>query len=218
MPVSGATERAEAIGAADAERRRIVRDLHDGVQQRLVALRIGVGLAMDQVTRTEHELDVMAHLGEELELTIDELRELTRGYLARSLNAVGIAEALRSATARWPNDVRIRSRGLRRYDERTEEATYNICLEALRDARFHAGPGATMVVSLAERKGRIAFVIRDDGRGFDPAVSHAGVGLTNISDRAVLAGGCVRIASAAGHGVAVRGSVPIGPARPALAG
>jgi signal transduction histidine kinase len=201
--------RAWAIGAADAERRRIVRDLHDGAQQRLVALRIGIGLAAEHGSRTKAELELLAKFGDDLEAAIDDLRELTRGYLARRLSAVGIAEALHSASARWPIEVRVRTRHVNRYSDEVELAVYYSCLEAMRNARNHAGADARLWVSLAEFGSRLVFVVRDDGSGFDAGATRPRFGLTNVIDRAALVGGRATVRSTPGRGAAVRGWVPI---------
>jgi signal transduction histidine kinase len=201
--------RAWAISAADAERQRIVRDLHDGAQQRLVALRIGMALAAEQGSRTKAELDLLARFGSELEAAIDDLRELTRGYLARRLSSAGIAEALRAASSRWPMDVRIRTRRVHRYSDEAELAVYYSCLEAMRNARNFAGTDARLWVSLAEIGSRLVFIVRDDGNGFDASETGSGFDLPSVLDRAALAGGCATVRVTPGRGAAVRGWVPV---------
>jgi signal transduction histidine kinase len=200
--------RARMVTSADRERRRIERDLHDGAQQRLVALRIRLELA-------EQALDddpaagraQLRALGAEVEETLEEIRALAHGVYPPLLSDQGLAEALRAAALRAPVKVTISADGIGRYPPETESAVYFCCLEALQNSAKHAGGGTRVSVSLAEED-RLRFEVRDDGRGFS-VESIAGAGLTNMRDRVTALGGDVSITSEPGRGVIVAGSVPI---------
>jgi signal transduction histidine kinase len=195
------------LAAGQEERRRIERDIHDGTQQRLVALRIHLSLASEQLDGPEQRA-LVERLGTEVDDAIDELRNIAAGVHPALLKEHGVAVALRSVSRHAGIPVSIEARGLRRYPETVELAVYYSCLEALQNAAKHAGPGATVTVSLSEDDGSMRFTIADDGVGFDPQSVTRGAGLANIVDRISALGGAARIESATGAGTRVRGQVP----------
>jgi signal transduction histidine kinase len=201
--------RAKAVAAADAERMRIVRDLHDSAQQQLVALRVRVALLAETAAHFESNRALTERLASELDGSISELRSLTRRFLAPSTIAAGIAPALRSLTTSWPIEITVNERHLRRYDDETEKAVFSCCVDAIRNAVEHGGREVRVAVRLFERNGWLRFVVRDNGRGFDPADIPRGSGLTTMNDRVVLAGGCLSVISAPGRGAMVVGTVPV---------
>ena len=215
--------RARIVASADAERRRLERDLHDGAQQRLVGLMIRLEEARELASREPAEeleglrndlLEQVAGLADfksELQSALDELRDLAHGLYPPLLSAGGLAEALSAATTRAPIPCELSSADVGRYRPDVEAAVYFCCLEALQNAVKHAGKGARVVVSLREEEGRLAFVVGDDGQGFDPGRVNGGIGLTNMSDRVGAIGGRLDLQSAPGQGVRVSGSVPLLP-------
>ncbi|MGN6242408.1 MAG: GAF domain-containing sensor histidine kinase, partial [Motilibacteraceae bacterium] len=209
--------RSRLVAAADAERRRIERDLHDGAQQHLVALAVNLGLARQLLTESPEEAgEVLAALSGDVQATIAELRSLAHGIYPPLLLDSGLAEALRAAAVRSPAAAVVRAEGVGRYPAQVEAAVYFCCLEALANAGKHA-PGARVEVVLADDGGRLRFTVRDDGPGFDPAVvGAAGHGLVNMADRVGAVGGSVRWDSAPGRGTTVTGEVPVAE-RPAAA-
>jgi len=202
--------RARVVAAGDAERRRIERDLHDGAQQHLVALRIKVGLA-DELAQTDPAAALrFADLGTELEEILQELRNLAQGLEPPVLRQFGVREALASVSRRTTPPVRFEAAALGRYSEQVESAVYFCCLEALQNVGKHAGLEAHAVLRLWEEADQLSFEVRDDGAGYDTDRNpSAGQGLANMSDRIAALGGTLVLRSAPGHGTSVRGSVPV---------
>ena len=202
--------RARIVAAADAERRRIERDLHDGAQQYLVAIAVKARL-IQQLARTDPARGAaLTHdLVRDVESALDELRTLAQGIYPPLLSSAGLAEALGAASRRTPIPVRLETDGVGRYQPELEAAVYYCCLEALQNASKHAGDGASASLRLWEEAGSLRFEVHDDGAGFDPASGTAGAGLTNMRDRIGAVGGTLRIESARGSGTRVEGAVPI---------
>ncbi len=198
---------ARALAAADAERRRIGRDLHDTAQQRLVALRVHLSLAGEQLPPEEQP--IVEQLERELDEALDELQSVARGIYPQVLAQHGLAAALRSAVQTAAIPVSITDDGLRRHSSAVELAVYYCCLEALQNAAKHAGPGASASIWLSDADGELRFRVEDDGLGFEPARVERGTGLTNLADRLSAVGGGIRIDSTAGHGTCVAGQIPV---------
>ena len=198
---------ARALAAADAERRRIGRDLHDTAQQRLVALRVHLSLAGEQLPPEEQP--IVEQLERELDEALDELQSVARGIYPQVLAQYGLAAALRSAVQTAAIPVSITDEGLRRHSCAVELAVYFCCLEALQNAAKHAGPGASASIWLSDADGELRFRVEDDGQGFEPARVDRGTGLTNLADRLSAVGGAIRIDSTAGRGTCVAGQIPV---------
>jgi signal transduction histidine kinase len=195
------------VEAGDAERRRIQRDLHDSAQQRLVALRIHLGLAADTLG-DRPETAVVQQLGDEVDAALDELRNVAHGLYPPLLAKRGVPDALRAAARSSPVPVRVADDGFGRQSAAVENTIYFCCLEALQNAGKHAGQEATVDIRLASTDGELRFTMADDGAGFDPATVVDGAGLSNIADRVAAAGGTVRIDSAPGLGTRVEARLP----------
>jgi signal transduction histidine kinase len=201
--------RARIVASADAERRRVERDLHDGAQQHLVALAVNLRLTRDLVTDDPQTAALMIdQLAGEVKATIQELRDLAHGIYPPLLADSGLGEALRAAGRRSPLPVTVAADGLGRYRLEIESAVYFCCLEALQNAAKHAA-GAQVEVRLWEESGGLLFSVGDDGPGFDVAKARGGHGYTNMADRLGAIGGTVRWDSAPGQGTRVSGSVPL---------
>jgi signal transduction histidine kinase len=200
--------RARVVASADAERRKIERNLHDGAQQHLVALAVNLRLARDIVTDDPagavEMLDAMAG---DVKETVQELRDLAHGIYPPLLRDSGVVDALRAAVRRSPLEVELTAEGATRYPAEIEAAVYFCCLEALQNAAKHA-PDARVEVRLWEEMGALLFSVTDDGPGFDAAMAGRGHGFTNMSDRLGAIGGTVRWDSAPGAGTTVRGTIP----------
>ena len=194
--------------AADDERRRIERDLHDGAQQRLVALRIKIELAEELLREDPAKgLSRLHLLGDEVTDTLDEIRSIARGVYPSLLAERGLPEALHAAALRAPMETHVSPDGVGRYPQAVESAVYFCCLEALQNAAKHA-PGASRVTVDLHEDDRLRFEVSDDGEGFDVRASADGMGLTNMRDRLEAVGGTLRDPVGAGAGVADRGERP----------
>jgi signal transduction histidine kinase len=201
--------RARIQAAADAERRRIERDLHDGAQQRLVALRIKLELAAERTGGGEGEgAAVLRALGSEVEEALEEVRSLARGIYPPSLADRGLVEGLRAAALRNPLPTTVLAAGISRYSREVESAAYFCCLEALQNVAKHAQGASGAVIELSDN-GSLRLEVRDDGAGFDPATVAAGVGFTSMRDRLAAVGGDLAITSSPGRGTRVAASIPL---------
>lgn len=201
--------RIRLVESAHAERRRIERDLHDGVQQQLVVLRIKLESAAQML---EHDPDagskMVAGIGRQMDEALDGLRSLARGIYPSVLHEHGLVEALKSVGRRAPVPVSVRGSGIGRYREDIEVAVYFCCLEALQNIAKHAGAGASGAIILWQDRQRLWFEVRDSGAGFDRHADQSGSGLINMHDRIDAVGGTLTVNSRPGAGTSVRGSVP----------
>ncbi|MHB8465621.1 MAG: sensor histidine kinase [Acidimicrobiales bacterium] len=201
--------RSRIVAAADEERRRIERDLHDGAQQHLVSLAVNLRLLRGVV---EHDptdaLGMVDALAADVRETIQELRDLAHGIYPPLLIDAGLREALRAAANRSPLDAAVTADGIARYRPEIEAAVYFCCLEALQNAAKHA-PDARVHIRLWEEGGGLLFEVADEGPGFDPVVATQGHGYLNMSDRLGAIGGTVRWESAPGGGGRVSGALPL---------
>jgi len=202
--------RRRQLELSDAERRRLERDLHDGVQQQLVGLRLKVAAATDSIKEDPANGEqALAMVGRQLDGILQEVRALARGVYPSLLTDYGLREALKAAAINSPIPVELHSGRIRRYPEDLEVAVYFSCLEALQNVAKHAGADAVATVTLHEDGPRLQFEVRDDGAGFDPESSTGGNGLLNMRDRIEAVGGTVEVISQPGRGTCVRGTVPV---------
>jgi signal transduction histidine kinase len=210
--------RARVVAAADAERRKIERNLHDGAQQHLVALAVTVRL-VQQVAESDpgRARALLAQLGEDLHDAVQELRDLAHGIYPPVLMDRGLVAALDSAGGRAALPVDVVSDGeVGRFAQDVEAADYFCCVEALQNAGKHAGDGARVVITIERRPGELAFAVADDGAGFDAGGLEAtaggrGHGFVNMRDRLGAIGGTLTVESAPGAGTTISGVVPIVP-------
>jgi signal transduction histidine kinase len=207
--------RSRIASAADAERRRVERDIHDGAQQRIIALQVRLGLAAELVE--DHQDDaatkMIKKLSAEAQAALDELRELVHGIYPPLLVDRGLPDVLAAVARDTPLSVSVDAPGIGRFSEETEAAVYFCSLEALQNATKHAGSDAHVLISLARKNGDLRFEVADDGHGFDSR-GPLGRGLRNMRDRVSAAGGELEIVSAVGHGTRVCGRVPIANGHP----
>jgi signal transduction histidine kinase len=148
-------------------------------------------------------------MGDDVQLTIKELRELSHGIYPPLLADGGLGDALRAAASRNPLTVRVTvDDGVGRYPSEVEAAVYFSCLEALQNAAKHA-QGATVELRVWTESGGLLFAVTDDGPGFDPQAARGGHGFANMSDRLGAVGGAVRWDSEPGKGATISGSVPL---------
>jgi signal transduction histidine kinase len=204
-----AASRSRLVETAYAERQRFERDLHDGVQQDLVALRIKLDLAGEALRedplRGQQMLDA---LGNHMDDVLETLRALARGIYPALLDRQGLVAALESAARRSPLPVTVAAHGISRYPADTEAAVYFACLEALQNSMKHAGHHAVVWIRLWEVDSGLHFEVRDAGVGFDADQIGDRHGLLNMRDRVDAVGGSATISSQPGVGTVVSGSVP----------
>jgi signal transduction histidine kinase len=204
--------RARIVAAADATRRRIERNLHDGAQQRLVSLAVDLRAAEAAAPpATRKQLD---RLAAGLDDVLDELREIARGLHPAILADSGLAPALRTLARRCAIPVRLDIQVDRRLPEPAETAAYYTVSEALTNIVKHSGATAADV-RVADRDGVLYVRVRDNGRG-GADVSH-GSGLVGLKDRAEALGGRLQLLSPPGEGTTLDITLPLrDPARPGL--
>jgi signal transduction histidine kinase len=198
------------VAAADASRREIERNLHDGAQQRLVAMAVMLGLvARTADTDPASVPPMLTELREDAQATVTELRELAHGIYPPLLRDNGLGKALQNAAGRaiLPTTVTVHTD--RRFDSAVEAAVYFCCLEALQNAGNHAGDDATITIEVHHTDDLLEFTVQDDGAGFDTTEADAGHGFINMRDRLGPLGGTLTVHSTPGTGTAVRARIPI---------
>jgi signal transduction histidine kinase len=201
--------RARIQATADEERRRIERDIHDGAQQRLVALRINLELAAEQTESDDPDrAKVLRALGTDVDTAIDEVRSLARGIYPGVLADRGLVAALRSAALETVLPTTVLAAGVQRYSRDIETAAYFCCLEALQNAGKHARGATAAVVDLSDN-GVLRMEVRDDGAGFDAGSMVAGAGFVNMRDRLAAVDGELVTHSSPGRGTRLIVTIPL---------
>jgi signal transduction histidine kinase len=202
-----AASRARIVTAGDVERRRLERNLHDGAQQRLVALALSLRLA-----RARLEADpatarsILASAGEELALALDELRELARGLHPAVLTDRGLGAAVEMLAGRAPTPVEIAEMPDGRLPEAVEAAAYYLIAEALTNVAKYAH-ATTVHVRVAADDALVVVEVADDGVGGADAAG--GSGLRGLADRVEALGGSLGVVSPMGGGTTLRAEIPL---------
>jgi signal transduction histidine kinase len=201
--------RQRLVAAQDDERRRLERNLHDGAQQHLVALKVKLGLAEMLASRDpERARATVAELKHDADEALETLRDLARGIYPPLLADRGLPTALQAQARKATLPVTIEADGIGRYSQDTEAALYFCILEALQNIQKYA-QASSAVVRLHEDGDQLSVEVSDDGRGFDVAATSRGNGLTNMEDRLDALGGTLHIASSPGHGTTLRAAIPL---------
>jgi signal transduction histidine kinase len=199
--------RARVVTAADETRRRIERDLHDGIQQRLVALALKLRLVEPNVPAESPELrEQLAALDAGLLEAVEELRELSRGIHPAVLSKGGLGPALRSLSRRCAVPIELDVRVENRLPEPIEGAAYYVAAEALTNAAKHAD-ASVVELSAAVTDGHLLLIVRDDGTG--GADLSGGSGLIGLTDRVEAVGGTLNVVSPRGQGTTLRAELPL---------
>jgi signal transduction histidine kinase len=198
--------RADVVDAADAERRRIERDLHDGAQQRLVSLAMNLGMARATLTDTDpRALEALTAAHDEAKLALTELRDLVRGLHPAVLDDRGLDAALSGIAARSPVPVRLTVEVEDRPSRTIEAVAYFVVAEALTNVAKHA-EARSITVDVSRRGAHLAIMIADDGRGgADPA---AGTGLRGLAQRVGSVDGVLRVDSPLGGPTVIKVELP----------
>jgi signal transduction histidine kinase len=197
--------RARLVEASDIERRRLLRNLHDGAQQRLTALVVHLRLAADDSARTpESSAAPLDRAERELLLAIEELRELARGLHPALLARLGLAAALKGVATRATVSVTLAELPTARLDDVAEATAYYVVAETVANAQKHAHAGSIQVRA-GVHHGALRVEVTDDGIG--GAVETPGSGLEGLRDRVEAIGGTFAVESN-GHGTRVSARIP----------
>ena len=205
--------RRRLVGAQDAERRRIERNLHDGAQQQLVALSIQLGLLEESAGDPGSVRQLAPQLKSAVRAALDDLRDLARGIYPPLLAEQGLAAALLGQVRKVPLPVSVEAEGIGRYPQDTESTVYFCALEALQNVAKYAA-ASQVTVGLSGEGGGLQFRVTDDGAGFDPGLTRKGTGLQGMADRLAALGGTLHVHSQPGHGTTVQGWLPVPAGRP----
>ena len=199
--------RSRIIAAADAERRRIERDLHDGAQQRLVALALTLRMAEKRASEGDPETaELVRSAGTEAGLALKELRDLARGIHPAILTNRGLPAALQDLATRASVPVEVAEAPTERLPDGVESAAYFVVSECLANVDKHArATRATVSVSVDDD--RVAIVVSDDGTG--GADLENGSGLQGLEDRVGALDGVLAVESSPGRGTTVRATIPL---------
>ncbi len=202
--------RRRLVEAQDQERRRLERDLHDGAQQQLIALKLKLSLAKTLAERhgATTTVQLLDQLAAETDEAVATLRDLAHGIYPPLLAAEGLPEALAAQARKTPIPVAVVADGVGRYPPEVEAAVYFCVLEAVQNVVKYAH-ASQVTVRLAHTDSQLVFTVADDGLGFDPATTPRGHGLTNMTDRLDALGGDLSLSSTPGVGTSILGTVPV---------
>jgi signal transduction histidine kinase len=205
--------RARLVRAADDERRKFERNLHDSVQQQLISIKLRLEIEAEEGDLSESSRERLVEITQSVEAALAEVREVAHGLYPPLLAASGLPTALRRFRGHTAAAPEIEAVGVGRYAPDIESAVYYCCLEAIQNATKHGGRGVHVSIALAEEDGHLTFRVVDDGTGFTVG-EVAGRGLQNMEDRLGALGGQLTIATAPGRGTTISGRVPLRPAIP----
>jgi signal transduction histidine kinase len=202
---------ARLVQAEEAGRRRLERDLHDGVQQELVGVLARLGLARNQLKRDPHLAETtLLDAQMDAQRALEDLQELARGIHPAILTDRGLVEAVAERATRMPLPVEVHTNGLDkavRLPSELEGAAYFFVSEALANALKHSAAGRVQV-RFHSKPGQLVVEVDDDGKGFDLGQVNLS-GLRGLEDRIEALGGRVEIASAPGNGTRLRAQLPL---------
>jgi len=204
--------RQRMLAAQDRARRALERDLHDGAQQELVALKIKLGLA-GTIAAREGATDLAEGLVDTAAIAdraVETLRDVARGIYPPLLESEGLAAALSAQARRADLAVTVLDRVGRRFPRDVETTAYFCAVEALQNAVRHARAGQAHI-ELDGSDSTLTVTVTDDGAGFDPETTSKGTGLQGMSDRLDTVGGTMTVDSAPGRGTTITGRVPAVP-------
>lgn len=199
--------RIRLVEAQDTERRRLERDLHDGAQQQIVALKVQLGLAARLAADHDDLQRLLDGLADEAQQALDEVRSLAKGIYPPLLASDGLRAAIASLASAAPVEVSVDGDGIGRYPADVEAAIYFNVSEAITNAVKHGRP--PIRVSLSADGSALRYEVADAGPGFDPATVNGSSGFRNMVDRVDALGGSVRVDSMPGAATTVQGWVPL---------
>jgi signal transduction histidine kinase len=197
--------RSRVVEAQQNERRRLERNLHDGAQQRLVALALELGLLAERADNDPGTQDRLKHARSEVAESLDELRDIARGLHPAVVSGHGLAIALESLAAATPFEVQLKTDGLPRLPEQLEVAAYYVVSESLTNAAKHAqADRVTVEVGITD----YTLIVEIVDNGIGGADSERGTGLRGLADRIEALNGRLRVWSPVGNGTRVRAEIP----------
>ena len=198
------------VATADAERRRIERDLHDGVQQQLVALAVNLQLARQLADADPSALmPLFEEIGRDVQEALEDVRRLASRVYPPFLDDRGLVEALRAAASEAVVPTRVEAPApLERYSAEIEAAAYFCCLEALEDAARHPKSGQRATIRLRRDEDALVFDVIAEGGDAGPWTEE---GLLAIGDRLGAVGGRLAVSADIGEGACLSGTIPLTP-------
>jgi two-component system, NarL family, sensor kinase len=204
------SSRRRLVELGDAERRRLERDLHDGAQQQVVALKLKIALGQHIARKAGDEGAALrlGHLTEEVQETLEEIRRVARGIYPQLVESESVVTAIRTRALGCPVPVDVSAANVGAYPPDVQAAVYFAAVEAITNAVAYAGPGR-IEVGITDTGDEIVVAVTDDGSGFDPGSTGEGVGLTNIRDRVEALGGKLMVRSALGAGTTIEARIPV---------
>jgi signal transduction histidine kinase len=200
--------RARVIAAGQSERQRLERNLHDGAQQRLIALSLELSLLEEQLDGDPNASERLGQARREVATSLEELREVARGIHPAVVSGHGLAVALEQLAVRATVPVRLTVETGERLSEALEVAVYYFVSESLANVGKHA-QASSVRVEVTRRDGDVLVEVADDGVG--GADTELGSGLRGLADRVETLGGRLRVWSPAGRGTRVRAEIPCEP-------
>ncbi len=201
--------RQRLVHAQDLERRRLERNLHDGAQQHLVALKVKLGLAEMLLGRDPAKaVATLEQLKGDADEALETLRDLARGIYPPLLADKGLIVALESQARKAIVPVTVSADSVERYSQDVEATVYFCVLEALQNVQKYAHASHVDVRLAGDREG-LTFEVSDDGVGFDTAIATKGAGLTNMADRVDALGGSLTVRSSPNLGTTISGTLSI---------
>lgn len=206
------TSRQRLVTAQDEERRRLERDLHDGAQQQIIAVKMKVALARRSAQEgdTARAVQLLDEMSADTADAIETLRDLAHGIYPPMLEAEGLGPALTARARRAPLAVSVQTDGVGRYPPEVEAAIYFCVLEAVQNAVKYARCDL-VTVALEQTGDGLTFEVRDEGVGFDADHRSVGRGLVNMADRLDALGGTLAVRSTPDEGTIVRGTLEVSP-------
>lgn len=199
--------RQRLVAAQDEARRRLERNLHDGAQQHLVALKVQLSL-VERVADSDKVKSMLRKVASDADEALEALRDLARGIYPPLLADQGLAPALAAQARKAPIAVGVQATSVSRHSEDEEAAVYFCCLEAVQNAVKHA-QASRAEIELTEKHNVLTFCVSDNGRGFDLATTPQGDGLLNMADRLEAMGGTLEVRSSREDGTSVTGHLPL---------
>ena len=199
--------RQRLVAAQDEARRRLERNLHDGAQQHLVALKVQLSL-VERVADSDKVKGMLRKVASDADEALEALRDLARGIYPPLLADQGLAPALEAQARKAPIAVDVHAENVSRHSEDEEAAVYFCCLEALQNAVKHA-QATRAEIELTEKHDVLTFCVSDNGRGFVLATTPQGDGLLNMADRLEAMGGTLEVRSSREDGTSVTGHLPL---------